>query len=305
MFNLFDDVSNLIDLVKRVRALSNLRFLDLKKLRDEFALIFLDSQKRIQRIANKFRIFLTANPFPYRKFSSLGLRNRTVDVMFNDTNSFRKSIKDTYPRIKDYTSFPLVFVDTEISVSIKKSCKPFQEVFCWNFVRSNINVFFSKWKRFFEHGKLMTTIISYLSSETPFTRQIVFKSKKLSFFYNRVRFYFFDKIHTKFIVCGYPPSPSFLSMISLSNINLTTKCLFEKIRNFFIGQFSANIKMSVFCESDIAFCVKKTCKVLHKTTLWFGKLHFTKKRQLPATTKFDDLRINSSGCHSLNNMETY
>lgn len=281
MLNLFDDVSNLIDLVKRIRSLSDLRFLNFKESGNERALMIFYPEKREKRVANESRVFLTANPFPYRKFSSFILRNRTIDASLYDTNSFWKRVKNRYPRVEDYTFLSLIFVDTEVPVSVKESSKPSQKVFIRDLFSWNINVFFSKWKRFFQHRKLMTKFISNLSSKVPSIGQIFLKYKELIFLYYRVRFDLFDKIHTKIIVSSKKPRPSLLSIISLSGMDLTTKCLLKDIGYFFIGHLSANAKMPIFSKSHVTFSIKKTCEILHITHLWFGKLHFIINNSCP------------------------
>lgn len=270
----------MIDLNKRILFFSNLGFFNIKKLSKKSTLFFLDLQKRIERVANKSRVFLTTHPFPYRKKSSLVGRDRSIDMRFYIRNDYWKSVKSPYPRVEDYGRFSLILIDTEVPISIEEASEPFPEIFIWDTNCRDNNLILGEKRWFFQTGNIRNSLLTIRSSIFPRLIKIFSKSVQLVFFNNRELFDRVNKIKTKFNIGSQSPGPGSFSSISLPRIYLSTKSFLKEYWDIFISHFCRDKKMASFRERNVPFSVKKTSKILHNST-WFGKLHFTKYNNCP------------------------
>ena len=280
MLNLLNNIPNPIDLLKRVMCHASFGLLNFQKFTNKLTLFFFNFQKWIDGVTNKLRVFLIANPLPYGKFISLILGNRTKNMILNKTNSFGMRVKNRYPGIEYYTSFSGIFINTKISVAIREAGQPFPKGLIGGFLRPVQYKFFGYTQGFFEIGNLMTYLISCQFSKFSWLVKVVLEPKKLGSFNNGEERNIVDKRKGLFYVCGNCPRPSFFSLVSFSNKNISPEVVFKKGWDALISHLSTDNKSAVLSESNIAFSIKKTSKIMH-ITHWFGKLHFTKSGNCP------------------------
>jgi len=280
MFNLIDDLSNLINLVERITLLSDLCFFNIQKLNEKSALFFFDNQVRHERFASKFRVFLTENYSPNWVLTSFNRSDRSIKSSFDVEKGLCVRIKKTNPRVEYFRSLPLVFINAQVPIAIKEASEPFPKFISWNGVGRNVEFTFSKERRIFKNRNLMADLISIFSPSKLRIFEVVLKQKKLWLFDDGILRNLIKKVNGWFSIGRNKPAPSFLSFFSLSFIDFSAKLFLKQEWNFFIGHFSSNGKVPILAKGNPAFCVKKSCKIFHSSP-WFGKLHFTKYNDCP------------------------
>jgi len=309
MLYLFNDFLDFTYVFEGVVYPSNLCLVNSEILGDESALLFFDDKVWFKVLANKLAFRLTADPLPNREISSFVAGDASFDAFLNLNNGLRECIEDRNPGIigilNSFGSL-LVFIDTEITITVHKSRHPLPKSFVWFNGLRNSKFFFSARRWFFKNRKLVSVFWSKCALFfSGFIKKI--QKKIAAFFFNDTEWcYSGNKILKITTLIIYPPFITNLVNFFRTFIDNSTKFSLKSLKSWFMGHLDSYNYFSGWCYRYPALCVKKTCEIMHDFLLIvLGIVTHYHNKQSPATTKREEPRINSSVCNSLIHFERF
>ena len=312
MFNLLNNFSHSIDLDKRIafpvpfagtltRDSMAFGIENGDKFHHQGTAFFFNFQEWKDRFTKKNGVISRTNPFPNWVFILLNNGYRSFQSFFNMLNQVRHNIEAGDSGCKSLSSRIEVgrgvFVAAKITIAVQKTCKPFKEFFRWlNFCRYSKR-FNSARRGLFTSCNLGHKVLSRISLLFPGLVYIRLQEKQLGFFDKRMGLNLFDEKRN--IWRGTSPFKYLFSVFSISVSDRSTKEGLKNLGDFFIANLDGYNLATLERKRNMSFSIEKASQITHRDSPIVSKLHFNNISNSPATTKCDDLRINSSGCHSL------
>ena len=230
-----------------------------------------------KKFCNKiFLMFSKTNPCKYIVclFSSMNNSSRIKRIY--KANYIFKSIRCRKLVTKTLLSCSGVcaFITRNISISIKKTCKPFYKIgFPPPALVQSDHLVGRIFISFYERNKMFACYATLFACLIDVRE----KREKLRLF-NKTKFTnFVDKVRALTTGRGQYPSPGNFSFISFSSMDASAKFRLKNLWNAFVCNFNGYTKFSIRAKRYTPLSIEKTGIVMHKY-IGFGKTHFNINR---------------------------